>query len=114
MATLKDKYGTYQEENLGTNDFAMLAGGGSPGATQINKKHFRISACASNNDSGIFTQAALPGAEYFGENNTANTAAIFPFAGDKFEDQAVNAAFSFEAGAAWHFVCITAGKWRIK
>jgi hypothetical protein len=114
MSSVKDKYLTYEEENMGKNNFTMFAGGGSPSATSINKKHAVISVCASNGDSGILSLAALPGAEYWIENSTANSADLFPATGDKFESQAINTAYPIAAGECWHFKCITLGTWRIK
>lgn len=114
--TLLSKYSTYEEENLGKDDYTANSSGTQAGGTLITKKNANIATCAGAGYSCTLELAALPGAEYFIENNGANSANLYPKNGgtDKFETLAANAAYAIAAGEYWHLRCVKAGVWRVK
>ena len=114
--TLLAKYSTYEEENLGTGDYTANSTGTQASGTPITTKHANIATCAGAGYSITLGLAALPGAEYFIENNAANSANLYPKNGgsDQFEAEADNTAFAIAVGEYWHFKCVKSGIWRVK
>lgn len=102
MATLRAKYGTEEEVNLGSvTAITALAGGGQAGATALTKKWNEVTVCASEFDS-VKLPAMKIGSRVIIFNNTLNTLSVYPVTGESING-IVNYQFNIGAGQIMSF-----------
>ena len=110
MSTLKAKYATEEEVNLGTTTaITAFAGGGQGSATALTKKWNEITICASDNDS-VKLLAAKIGSKQVVYNNTAKILSVFPVVGESISG-ITNYQFNIDVGGVMAFESHKNGKW---
>jgi hypothetical protein len=110
MATLKTKYGTEEEVNLGsTGSITAFAGGGQGSATALTKKWNEVTTCATEFDS-VKLMGAKIGSKQVVFNNTLNTLSVFPVSGESINGVA-DYQFNIQAGGVMTFESQKNGRW---
>lgn len=100
MATLRAKYGTEEEVNLGSTTGITAVVGGQAAATQLTKKWSEITV---NPVGGAVKLAAMKiGSRQAGYNNTLNDLIIYPTVGEAING-VTNYAFVVAAGGFFSF-----------
>jgi|SRR3989304_4497764 len=110
MATLKNKYGSEEEVNLGfSTAVSAFAGGGQGSATPLTKKWNEVTVCASDNDS-VKLMAAKIGSKQVVFNNTANILSVYPTLAQSI-NSITNYQFNIPAGGVMTFESHKTGFW---
>jgi hypothetical protein len=110
MNTLKGKYGTEEEVNLGSETaITAFAGGGQTNATALTKKWNEVTVCATEFDS-VKLLAAKIGSKQIIFNNTVNTLSVYPILGEIING-VTNYQFNIAAGESMTFESQKNARW---
>ncbi len=102
MSTLKAKYGTEEEVNLGsTSSITAFAGGGQANATSLSTKWNEVTTCGNDYDS-VKLPAMKIGSKVVVFNNTSNILSVYPVSGESIS-AVTNYQFNIAAGGVMSF-----------